>query len=151
MKLKAYILTFFLAGLALTAQAQEGLHVGAVFDGSIVPYSKMQETIIQGPQLIPYQLELYHSLSFDADDTVFAAVEQRVREDMAGASDLRCDQHQGHLVYAVFSLPGHPSGLNQLVCFQTKRQRDTWKITLVYLRGKAQMSDLERMFNKKNN
>ena len=150
MSLKTSLITLCLGFFSFTAYAQEGLHVESLFEGEIVPLAAMRQSTIRGPQLSPYKLDIYRSLSFTVDDNVFRTVERLVLQDTEEAVDLRMETDGGHLVYAVITASPLPDGSNRFICFQAVQQKRSWAVTLVYLRGSAEVSDLDKMFNKKS-
>lgn len=147
--MRLLLTTICLSLFSLAVHAQEGLSVESLFEGEIVPFSEMKQTVIRGPQLSPYKLNLYKSISFTVDENVFHTVERLVQQDAEMAVDLRSETDGGHLVYAVISAPVLPDGNNRYICFQASLYRGNWTVTLVYLRGTAEVSDLDKMFNKK--
>ena len=116
------LMTVLSAGMA---EAQEGLFVEDLFEGRIIPRSMMDQTLITGSRLKQYGLDTYRSLNFTVGYT------------------------DGRLTYAIICLPPTATGLNHFLCFQAKKRKKLWDVTLVYLRGTATVSDLDKMFNKK--
>ena len=150
MNLKSFLLLLCLTTFGLLAHAQEGLHVESLFEGEIIPVSEMQQATIRGPQLNAYKLTLYRSIRFKTDDNVFRTVETLVLKDAETANDLRSEMDGGHLVYAVITAAPLPSGENRFLCFQASPHKKEWYVTLIYLRGSANVQDLDKMFNKKS-
>ena len=79
----------------------------------------------------------------------FQDVEEMVLKDALGSDDQETSYTDGRLTYAIICLPPTATGLNRFLCFQAKKRKKLWDVTLVYLRGTATVSDLDKMFNKK--
>lgn len=131
------------------AKAQEGLFVEDLFEGRIIPKSMMDQTVITGSRLKPYRLDTYRSLNFTVGEPMFQDVEEMVLKDALGSDDQETSYTDGRLTYAIICLSQTATGLNRFLCFQAKKRKKLWDITLVYLRGTATVSDLDKMFNKK--
>ena len=140
------LMTVLSAGMA---EAQEGLFVEDLFEGRIIPRSMMDQTLITGSRLKQYGLDTYRSLNFTVGEPMFQDVEEMVLKDALGSDDQETSYTDGRLTYAIICLPPTATGLNRFLCFQAKKRKKLWDITLVYLRGMATVSDLDKMFNKK--
>ncbi|MCR5018254.1 MAG: DUF6108 family protein [Bacteroidales bacterium] len=144
------LLTIFAAMLlCAAASAQEGLYVEDLFEGNVISRKIMKRTFISGAQLRPYKLDTYKSLTFTVDEGAMHEVEVRVIRDAYDAPDKQMDYDGGHLTYALVCLPPLPNGLNRFLCYQAKEIKGLWDVTVVYLRGRASVEDLNLMFNKK--
>ena len=128
--------------------AQGDLQVGSVFDGKVVPQKVMKETFIRGSQLDPYNLELYHSVSFIGDEQVLAEVSRCVLSDAEKATDHEIHMDGGRLVFAIltFEETNHD---NRFVCYRCVSKAGSYSITLVYMHGPATLDDLKKLFRAK--
>ena len=133
------------------AMAQEGLYVEDLFEGRVIPQSYMKRTFISGASLKPYGLDTYKSLEFTVGEGAFHKVEVLVIRDADDVEDKETTYEDGHLTYAVICLPPTKNGKNRFLCFQAKKHKSLWDVTVVYLRGTATVGDLEKMFNKRSN
>ena len=130
---------------AWTASAQDGLQVGPIFEGKIVPPKAMKETFIKSAQLDPFNLERYHSVSFTGDERILDEVSRRVLADAETATDQELHMNEGHLVYAILTFKGANRD-NRFVCYQCVSKDGSYAITLVYMHGPATLDDLKRLF-----
>ncbi|MBQ2215655.1 MAG: hypothetical protein II416_05190, partial [Prevotella sp.] len=67
--------------LCHSAYAQKGLQISALFEGKIVPSSKMVETRIRGKAISKYKLSYFHSVRFDADGTLVNKIDHLTAQD----------------------------------------------------------------------
>ena len=67
--------------LCHSAYAQKGMHISALFEGKIVPSSKMVETRIRGKAISKYKLSYFHSVRFDADGTLVNKIDHLTAQD----------------------------------------------------------------------
>lgn len=132
-----------------TALAQGDLKIGPVFDGKIVPQKNMKETFIRSSQLEPYNLKLYHSVSFIADDEILNEVSCLVLDDADKAIEQEIHMNGGLLVYAIltFESGNHE---NRFVCYKCSSKAGSHAITLVYMSGPATLDDLKKLFRTPN-
>ena len=130
---------------AWTATAQDGLQVGPIFEGKIVPPKAMKETFIKSAQLDPFNLERYHSVSFTGDERVLDEVSRRVLADAETATDQEIHMNEGKLVYAILTFE-KANRDNRFVCYQCVSKEGSYSITLVYMHGPATLDDLKRLF-----
>lgn len=143
----------------LPARAQEGLQIDSLFSGSVVDFSdrsKITELIVTGSELKPYNLKYFRSISFKADAKMIANIAKLIEADARKAVDTKIDYQGGQLNYALLRLACEDSRENQYVGFQLKGPKGEVKgpfksacVTVVYLRGKATMSDLNFMFKQR--
>ena len=148
--MKRLLLLAFAFILAVgVASAQEGLYVEDLFEGNVVPSKIMRRTFISGSKLQPYGLDMYKSVRFRAKESQYYAVESLVLKDADNVVDKTTEYTGEHLTYAVICHPKTYNGLNRFLCFQAKRDKRKWDVTVVYLRGSATVEDLDKMFNKR--
>ena len=148
--MKRLIAILFALFLGTALFAQEGLYVEDLFEGRVISPKIMKQTVISGSRLEPYKLDTYKSLSFQVTEGLYHQVEILLVKDSSAAVDKQMEYVEGHLTYAVISLPQTYTGLNRFLCFQAREDKGIWDVTVVYLRGTASVEDLDSMFNKKN-
>lgn len=148
------------------------------FSGSIVDLSDMSGMTmseVSGAELKPYNLKYFRSISFKAGAGTIDRVASLVEADSRNAVDRKIDYCGGQMCYALLRLRAGSSEENEYVGFQIKgigkekvTQGSDGKtvvgyeldedargpferayVTVVYLRGKATMSDLKRMFKQR--
>lgn len=139
----------------LTLLAQSGFQVNPVFDGKLVPKSRMEETFIEGSQLSPYKLRTFRSVKFTVTESEFSEIQTRLLEDARGAADRQTDYVGGKLCYAVLRFPvkvrstRNDTSLvdgSKYLCLQAARKGDGYQVTLVYMSGDATLDDLKTIF-----
>ena len=139
----------------LTVLAQSGFQVNPVFDGKLVPKSRMEETFIEGSQLSPYKLRVFRSVKFTVTEPEFSEIQARLLEDARGAADRQTDYAGGKLCYAVLRFPvkvrstRNDTSLvdgSKYLCLQAARKGDGYQVTLVYMSGDATLEDLKAIF-----
>lgn len=140
---------------ALTLLAQSGFQVNPVFDGKLVPKSRMEETFIEGSQLSPYKLRVFRSVKFTVTESEFSEIQTRLLEDARGAADRQTDYAGGKLCYAVLRYPVKVRSTrndislvdgSKYLCLQAARKGDGYQVTLVYMSGDATLDDLKTIF-----
>lgn len=162
----------------LPARAQEGLQIDSLFSGSIIDVSDMSRismSEVSGAELRPYNLKYFRSISFKAGARTIDKVASLVEADSRNALDRKIDYYGRQMYYALFRLRANGSEENEYVGFQVKgigREKVTQGsdgktvvgyeldenaqgpfeqayVTVVYLRGKATMNDLKKMFKQR--
>lgn len=159
----------------LPARAQEGLQIDSLFR-EMSGGQDVAESIVTGSELRPYRLKYFRSISFKANAKMIARIARLIEADAVnGAEDTKIDYVGGQLNYAILRIPSKGTRENVYVCFQAKKITDEvitfggptgvvtgyvldekakgpFKkayVTVVYLRGKATMDDLNYMFKKR--
>lgn len=162
----------------LPARAQEGLQIDSLFSGSIIDVSDMSRismSEVSGAELRPYNLKYFRSISFKAGARTIDKVASLVEADSRNALDRKIDYYGRQMYYALLRLRANGSEENEYVGFQVKgivREKVTQGsdgktvvgyeldenaqgpfeqayVTVVYLRGKATMNDLKKMFKQR--
>lgn len=128
----------------LAAQAQQGLHINALFEGKVIPQKRMVETRVRGRTLSKYGLTFFHSLRFEAGKKEREKVIRLMEQDMEGLPESDY-QYQRQLwddqIYLQLPSAG---GNRRLLCYKY----DGDFVLVIYLEGpKAELSDLKRMSN----
>lgn len=136
--------------LPLAAWAQDRLQSGAVFEGKVVPRSRLVETMVKGAPLKDYGLSLFRSVRMDADGAELERITALILDDASGAISKETEIDRGMLKYALLALP--PSSDSRcFLCFQSKPS-DTEGLTsviVVYMEGDTTLTDLRKMFTTK--
>lgn len=175
MRRKVFLIVALCILALLPARAQEGLQVDSLFR-EMSGGQDVAESIVTGSELKPYRLKYFRSISFKANAKMIARIARLIEADAVnGAEDTKIDYVGGQLNYAILRLPVKGSRENIYVCFQAKKITDEvitfggptgvvtgyvldekakgpFKrayVTVVYLRGKATMDDLNYMFKKR--
>ena len=66
MMMKRMILALWALLAVIQLSAQSGYGINPVFDGKLIPSSRIKETYINGTQLAPYKLRVFRSVKFTA-------------------------------------------------------------------------------------
>ena len=175
MRRKVFLIVALCLLTLLPAYAQTGLQIDSLFR-EMSGGQDVAESIVTGSELKPYRLKYFRSISFKANAKMIARIARLIEADAVnGAEDTKIDYVGGQLNYAILRLPVKGSRENIYVCFQAKKITDEvitfggptgvvtgyvldekakgpFKrayVTVVYLRGKATMDDLNYMFKKR--
>lgn len=166
-------MTLCLAAM-FTSRAQTGLQIDSLFN-EFTGEPDVAEYVVTGSELKPYNLKYFRSISFKAKAKTIAWIAKLIEADAKNAADTKIDYQSGQLNYALVRIPVKGSRENQYIGFQVKgiksevttfggptgvvtgyilneKAKGPFKnayITVVYLRGKASMSDLNNMFKKR--
>lgn len=158
----------------LPARAQEGLQIDSLFR-EMSGGQDVAESIVTGSELRPYRLKYFRSISFKAGARTIDKVASLVEADSRNALDRKIDYYGRQMYYALLRLRANGSEENEYVGFQVKgigREKVTQGsdgktvvgyeldenaqgpfeqayVTVVYLRGKATMNDLKKMFKQR--
>lgn len=143
-----------LLGIALCATAQEGLHINEVFEGKVIARQYMQESLVKGENLAPYNLKVLHTIKFAANNSQRARADALFNMDMRGRisdddSNMELESRDGFIYYAIVQLTDEKKGRHRYICYQCKEKSRYYDITLVYMEGKASLADLRKVFKKK--
>ena len=142
--MKRFIIITLGAFLALAPPvvAQAGLQIDSLFSGAMVPASTITESVVSGKELKPYNLDYFRSVRFKATDAEIDKVISWLAVDALIAVNKEMDSENGRLVYALL---GFPAGRdrNKYVGYQVKEMSGNKFVTVVYLSGKASVSDLK--------
>ena len=133
--------------LAVSASAQRDLSCYPVFQGKIVPGKQMVVTEVRGSSMAAYKLDYYRGVSFQIDDALTLKVAALVEADADVAAVKETEKVGDLLTYALIQPPS-TGKKNRYLCYQARRVGDKWKVTLLYLEGKATLDDLRSMFDK---
>ena len=150
------LLLMLLLGVTM-ARGQSGLAVQEAFRRYAVR-SDVTEVVIEGNRLKPYRLSRFHSIEVgDASHGEAEYIASLIRRDTVG-----CVSHEGALQAPPAASDIH-SGRVQAppaasACFELPRRRSlhryifyrssAGKVLLIYIEGRADMTDLKRFFKK---
>ena len=138
-------LSAFLA-LSFSARAQEGLQIDSLFNGSLVPQSRVTESVVSGRELKPYNLDYFRSIRFLTFGGEIPRITSWLEGDALLAIEKEMDSENGELVYALMQF-APVKGKNRFVGYQVKESSGGHKyVTVVYMTGKATSRDLKMIF-----
>lgn len=152
--MKHLIITLALITATLPLTAQEGLCINEVFEGHVVSKLLIQESLIKGDNLAPYNLKVLHTAKCEANAKERITIEQLFEKDMKERisdddSNMEMESRDGHLYYAIVQIADTKKGLHRYICYQSRKNAGDYTITLVYMEGKASLADLRKTFKKK--
>lgn len=149
------LLMLFIAGVAsVTAMAQSGLNINALFDGRYLDCPQATETIVKGQQLAGTGLSLYHSLTLVDMPDEARSVEALVTRDGAKAFDREVSYRNGGLYYGFYQLSDpstmHLPGLstNRYILFLNMHRAKGNKIIVIYLEGEASHDEVKQILKQ---
>lgn len=132
----------------LPALAQEDLKIGKLFDNEYINEYKATEVVVQGKELKPYNLTLFHSVTFDNVKTSSEKIEEWIETDSREAYDKEVGRIKGKLYYGFFCLPPH-KGKNRYLFYRNAALQSDSKdqsLTVVYMEGYTTLEQLKKMF-----
>ena len=143
-----------LIGIVLSVSAQEGLRINDVFEGEVIAKQFIQESLVKGDNLAPYNLKVLHTAKCIANAKERVTIEHLFEEDMKERisdddGNLEMESRDGHLYYAIVQLKNSARGTHRYICYQCRDRSSHYDITLVYMEGKASLADLRKTFKKK--
>ena len=150
--MKKVISLIIVLAFAMSTMAQKELRISDVFEGKAVSIKDKVETHIKGKTLEPYKLSVLRTIKFSTTANDRDIVERLFSTDMkmvdaSTKENFEMESRDGHLYYAVVQISDY-QGQHRYICYQCKRTGDEYKITLAYMRGKATISELRKMFKK---
>ena len=131
--------------LAAPAMAQAGLQIDSLFNGSLVPVSRITESEVSGKELKPYNLDYFRSVRFQATDQEIEKVISWLEGDALMSVEKEMDSENGRLVYALLHFPADRNR-NKYVGYQVKEASGNKYVTIVYMTGKATVKELKVIF-----
>ena len=145
--MKRFVILLAFIVCQLSVMAQKELHIGALFEGKIVPRDKIVETRVRGRSLSKYGLTYFHSLRFEPSTKEEKAIKKLLKEDMAerASQNYRCYTDDDKGLYQVFMQLPAVNGKNRMLCY--KQRYDS--VLVIYMEGpEASFNTLEKMSNK---
>lgn len=145
--MKKILASLLLLLLSVTALAQRDLRSYPVFLGKVVPGKQMVVTEVRGSSMAAYKLDYYRGVSFQVETELADKVAALVEQDAADAAVKETEKVGDMLTYALVQ-PASSGKMNRYLCYQARQVGDKWKVTLLYLEGRATLEDLRSMFDK---
>ena len=154
MMMKRMILALWALLAVIQLSAQSGYGINPVFDGKVIPSSRIKETYINGTQLAPYKLRVFRSVKFTATPAELSRIQALLLEDGKGAEDRQTEYTGGVLTYALFRFRAEvhssrydmPVEGNKYLCLQVFPKETRYDVTLVYMSGDASLDELKQLF-----
>ena len=145
--MKRFVILLAFIVCQLSVMAQKELHIGALFEGKIVPRDKMVETRVRGRSLSKYGLTYFHSLRFEPSTKEERTIKRLLKEDMEerASKDYKFYTDDEKDIYQVFMQLPAVNGKNRMLCY--KQRYDS--VLVIYMEGpEASFNTLEKMSNK---
>ena len=132
------VLMIFMAcfWMLLTANAQSGLNIEPLFAGKIIPQQRMVETRVKGKMLSKYQLTLFRSVRFQANNKqeinrVHDLIELDIKKNPGFAYGENYSSKKSHSKETyMLQLPKQGSQ-NRFLCYKRNKE----EITVIYMEG----------------
>ena len=122
--------------MLMSVGAQSGLHIAPLFEGKIIPQQRMVETRVKGKMLSKYQLTLFRSVRFKANNKqeinrVRDLIELDTKENPGFAYGENYSSKKSHSKETyMLQLPKQGSQ-NRFLCYK----RNNEEITVIYMEG----------------
>lgn len=129
--------------------AQSGLQINALFDGRYHNNPDATEVLLKGKRISAYNLKLFRSLTLASSGAEASRVERLVKADAARAVYKEARHKSGRLYYGFYCLEP-AGGLNRYLFYRNNGLQAGGQptLTLIYMEGKATMSELKKRFGK---
>ena len=122
--------------MLMSVGAQNGLHIAPLFEGKIIPQQRMVETRVKGKMLSKYQLTLFRSVRFKANNKqeinrVHDLIELDTKKNPGFAYGENYSSKKSHSKETyMLQLPKQGSQ-NRFLCYK----RNNEEITVIYMEG----------------
>ena len=122
--------------MLMSVGAQSGLHIAPLFEGQIIPQQRMVETRVKGKMLSKYQLTLFRSVRFKANNKqeinrVHDLIELDTKKNPGFAYGENYSSKKSHSKETyMLQLPKQGSQ-NRFLCYK----RNNEEITVIYMEG----------------
>ncbi len=122
--------------MLMSVGAQSGLHIAPLFEGKIIPQQRMVETRVKGKMLSKYQLTLFRSVRFKANNKqeinrVHDLIELDIKKNPGFAYGENYSSKKSHSKETyMLQLPKQGSQ-NRFLCYK----RNNEEITVIYMEG----------------
>ena len=122
--------------MLMSVGAQSGLHIAPLFEGKIIPQQRMVETRVKGKMLSKYQLTLFRSVRFKANNKqeinrVHDLIELDTKENPGFAYGENYSSKKSHSKETfMLQLPKQGSQ-NRFLCYKRNKE----EITVIYMEG----------------
>ena len=143
MMMKRMILALWALLAVIQLSAQSGYGINPVFDGKVIPSSRIKETYINGTQLAPYKLRVFRSVKFTATPAELSRIQALLLEDGKGAEDRQTEYTGAEIHSTRYDMPTEG---NKYLCLQVFPKGGRYDVTLVYMSGDATLDELKRLF-----
>lgn len=131
--------------MLLGAEAQSGLHIAPLFEGKVIPQHRVVETRVKGKMLSKYQLSLFRSVRFHADNKqeiarVHELIEQDKKSHHGHTYSENYSSKKSHSKETLMLQLSKADSHNRFLCYK----RDNEEITVIYMEGALQSLDTLR-------
>lgn len=144
---RVIIITVFLLTAVPALLAQKGMHISELFTDKYREQKNVTELFLKGKMLKDYNLTLFRSLTVANDPRLAAHMERLVRADGKQSVDKEEGMKGGQLYYAFYTFK-NPDGSYRYLFFRNNllRPGEKQETTMVYMEGKATLSELKKLF-----
>ena len=128
-----------------TAQAQSGLSVSPLFEGKIIPTQRMVETRVKGKMLTKYQLTLFRSVRFKANNKqeinrVHEMIEQDKKKNPGITYTENYSSEKSRSKETLMLQLPKQGNQNRFLCYK----RNNEEVTVIYMEGTLNSLDTLR-------
>ena len=128
-----------------TAQAQSGLSVSPLFEGKIIPTQRMVETRVKGKMLTKYQLTLFRSVRFKANNKqeinrVHEMIEQDKKKNPGITYTENYSSEKSRSKETLMLQLPKQGNQNRFLCYK----RNNEEVTVIYMEGSLNSLDTLR-------
>lgn len=122
--------------MLMSVGAQSGLHIAPLFEGKIIPQQRMVETRVKGKMLSKYQLTLFRSVRFKANNKqeinrVHDLIELDTKKNPGFAYGENYSSKKSHSKETYMLQLTKQGSQNRFLCYK----RNNEEITVIYMEG----------------
>lgn len=144
---KLFILLIFAVLTSVSTFAKDRLEVMKFFDIINVEKENANTLSIQDTEMNGNQIKLYKSISVSDNDLLCNRISNAVLSDSNKAVSKEVAYKDGHLYFGFYFMGG--SGANRkYLLFLDRRQVKKNKLSLIYIEGNLDSSDVKKMIKK---
>ena len=131
--------------MLLTTNAQSGLNIEPLFAGKIIPQQRMVETRVKGKMLSKYQLTLFRSVRFQANNKqeinrVHDLIELDIKKNPGFAYGENYSSKKSHSKETFMLQLPKQGNQNRFLCYK----RNGEEVTVIYMEGTLNSLDTLR-------
>lgn len=144
---KRFYIIFICLVATMAISAQE-LSIDDCFEDNILARKSVTAVKVKGERLKAYNLNTFRSITVTADQRTASWVQRKVTKDAPLATDREEGIKDGRLQYAFYVFRHKNSKTYRYIFYRNNKPSEdaVTDVTLVYMEGKATLSELKQMF-----
>ncbi|MGM9804145.1 MAG: DUF6108 family protein [Muribaculaceae bacterium] len=145
--MKRFLIIIFCMTAVIASRAQE-LYIDQCFSDHILAKKSVTAVKVKGERLKQYNLSSFRSITVAADKKLATWVQKQVVHDAQLATDREEGIKSGQLQYGFYVFRNKNKRTFRYIFFRNNKpdDADVTDVTMVYMEGKATLSELKQMF-----